>query len=555
MPQTILGIDVGSFSIKIAEVERSFNTYELVRFYERKIQYNELLKPEESIAVTLQGMIDDFGLRWDQIICGYPGQKISSRLLTLPFGNLRKIDQTIEFELEGFIPFDLENLVIDYHLLSTTKESSDVLVFYTLKEDFANWLKLFQSSQMDPKVITVEASEFLNLVYLGMVPPENPYVIIDIGHSKTNVTLCKGKVLHFVRSIPFGGKNITERIRKKLDLPFEEAERLKIEVGSLPLEGSEESYDHLSGQVSAAMKEAIQEWLLSLKQVLFAYKEQESEPLGGVYLCGGSSRIPNLDRTLSVHLKQNVTHIDPTSFHFTHLGPVSSHRATMAQGLALALRGVAARKMPSLNLRQGEFAYKGDMEQLGGTLRHVGIALGLILLMGLTYFGIDYFVLSKQVSQFNEQITKMVRDSLGEDAPKTLSSPGSALKLIKSKKSSSEKRVQDILGIEGVSVLQILKDISQKVPGREDIRLDIEELSLKGDRVSLKGIADSFIAVDKIKAALEDSVYLAGVTPGSTRKGVSEDEYKFEMTMDLEVAGKAKKPKKKEKAKGRKKGS
>lgn len=187
MAQTILGVDIGSYSIKIAEIERTFNSFEFVNFYERKIVYNELLKREESIAVTLQGMIDDFGLHWDQAICGYPGEKISSRFITLPFGNLKKIDQTIEFELEGCIPFELDNLVMDYHVLDTTKESSDLLVFYTLRDDFVNWLNFLQNSRMDPKIISIEETEFLNLVCLGMVPPESPYIIIDIGHTKNEL--------------------------------------------------------------------------------------------------------------------------------------------------------------------------------------------------------------------------------------------------------------------------------------------------------------------------------------------------------------------------------
>ena len=102
MPQTIVGIDIGTYSVKVAQIERSFKSFEFVNFFERKIQYNELLKPEESISVTLQGMIDDFGIKWDQAICGYPGQKVSSRVVTLPFGSLKKIDQTLEFELEAF---------------------------------------------------------------------------------------------------------------------------------------------------------------------------------------------------------------------------------------------------------------------------------------------------------------------------------------------------------------------------------------------------------------------------------------------------------------------
>lgn len=531
MPQTIVGIDIGTYSIKMAQIERSFKSFEFVHFYERKIQYNELLKPEESTAVTLQGMIDDLGIKWDQVLCGYPGQKVSSRVVTLPFGSLKKIDQTLEFELEAYIPFDLTHLIIDYYILQSSKESSDILTLYALREEFARWFSLLQGCQVDPKVITVEETEYLNLVVLGMVPPEGPYAIIDIGHTKTNLTFCRGKKLSFVRSIAVAGKHVTEAIRKKLNVPPDEAERMKIEMGGIPQEG--ETLDDLSRQVGEAMKGAVDDLILSVKQAFFAFQDREGASVEGIYLCGGTSRIPALDRYLSMRLKQNVTHIDCTSFHFSRLGKTASHRAMMPQGLALALRGVAAAGMPALNFRVGEFAFKGDVEKLGGTLRHTGIALGLVFLLAFAYFGVKYYLLSGQLAALNERVTGTVQKILTTATKKQLSSPAAALKLLQSEEVRIQDRVAKLSGIGGVYVLDLIREISAKVPGRKDIQLDVEDISVKGDRLSLSGRTDSFIAVDKIKAALEASPYFEKVTPGNVGKGVREGEVKFEMTMHL----------------------
>lgn len=554
MPQTLLGIDIGTYSIKIAEIERTFSTFEFVNFYERKIQYNELLKPEESIAVTLQGMVDDFALRWDQVFLGYPGQKTSSRILTLPFGNLRKIDQTLDFELEGFVPFDLDTMVVDYYVLNATKESSDVMVFYTLRDDFVNWLSLIQNCRIDPKIVTIESTEFLNLVCLGMVPPESPYIILDIGHVKTNLLLCTGKKLSFYRSFSMGGFHLTQAIQNKLQVPFEEAERLKVEMGSLSSDEEKEALDDLSRQVSQALELAFEDWLVQVRQVIFAFRGRDKQPVEGIYLCGGTSRLPGLDRFLSQKLKQNVTYIDAATFPFTHLSKVASHRSVMPQGLALGLRGLAARGMPDLNLRQGEFVYKGDVEKLGGTFKHLGVALGIIFLLSLGYFGVKYYVLSREVAALNEQVTKMVSEGLKEASSEKRSSAAVALKLIKTKITNLERRQSALSEIKGALVVDILKDISQKVPARKEMVLDVEEFSIKGNKVNVKGVTDSFISVDKIKTALELSNYLEGVTPGSTRKGIKEDEYKFEMTMDLEMekTAKSKTPEKKGKAKRQK---
>ena len=536
MPQTILGIDIGTYSIKIAQIERSFNTFDFVNFYERKIQYNELLKPEESMSVTLQGMMDDFGLKWDQVICGYPGQKVSSRVITLPFGSLKKIDQTLEFELEGYIPFELDRVVMDYLVLNASKEASQILALYTLKEDFEKVLAFLQSAKVDPKIITAEETEFLNLVSLGMVPPEGPYAIIDIGHTKTNITLCHGKKLAFVRSISVAGRHVTEAIQKKLGVPMEEAERMKIEMGGLANE-AEEVMDDLSKQVGEAIRQSLEDLMLHLKQALFSYQDKAGEPVEGIYLCGGTSRMPGLDKYLSTRLKQNVTHIDCTTFHFSKLAKVTAHRAMMPQGLALALRGVAAAGMPNVNLRVGEYAFKGDVQKLGGTLKHAGVVLGFVLAMGLTFFSVKYYVLSKRISALNQLVTGMVQQVVTTVAPKQLSSPAAALKILQSEESRMQERVNKLSDVRGIPALEIIKDISEKVPNRKDIQLDVEDLNFKGEKMSMAGRVDSFIAVDKIKAALESSKYLKKVTPGNVGKGIKEGEVKFEMTMDVTPKG------------------
>lgn len=533
MPQRILGIDIGSYSVKIAEVVRSFQGFDFVNFYERKITYNELLSPEESMSVTLQGLIDDFHLKWDQGICSFPGSKISSRLVTLPFGSLSKIDETIEFELEGYLPFDMEDLVLDYYVARVSKEASDVLAFYTRKEDFSNWLKLLQGAQIDPKIVTAEPVEFLNLVNLGMVPPEGPFAILDIGHSKTNLAICEGKKLSLVRSISFGGRNITERIAKKMGLPIEEAERLKVEVGGLPAD-EPSAMDEISAQVCSAVQEALEELLVQIRQVLFAFRDQSGSPVGGFFLCGGTARLPRIDRYLSGRLKQNVTFLDATTFHFYKVENLKSHHLLLPQALALALRGVAAARMPRINFRRGEFAFTGDVEKIGGTFRHAAIAAGLIFVLGSAYFGIKYTVLSKRLQGLNSQIAERVSKVL-PSPPKQLTSPDQALRLLKAEEAKVTDRIKKLSAIERVFVLDILKDLSERIPGRGEIKLDIDDFNFKGDRVRFSGSVDTFDAPDKIQKSLEDSALLEKVTKGNVRKGVRADEVKFEMTLNVQT--------------------
>lgn len=90
MPQRVIGIDIGSYSVKVAVIERGFKSFSFVEFYERPVQYNELLTPDESRAIALQGLIDDFNIAWEVAAVGFPAQKVTSRLLTFPFSSSKK---------------------------------------------------------------------------------------------------------------------------------------------------------------------------------------------------------------------------------------------------------------------------------------------------------------------------------------------------------------------------------------------------------------------------------------------------------------------------------
>ena len=173
---------------------------------------------------------------------------------------------------------------------------------------------------------------------------------------------------------------------------------------------------------------------------------------------------------------------------------------------------------------------------MGGTCWFLSIVFGLILFMAMAHFGVKYYVLSKKVKQLNAQVTDMVKQVLTV-SPKQIATPAGALKILQSEENKAKDRLNKLADIRGISALDIVKEISTRVPARKDIKLDVEDINIKGERMSLSGRTDSFIAIDKIKAALEGSKYFRKVTPSNVGKGIREGEVKFEMSMDIVPKG------------------
>jgi len=535
MPQTILGIDIGSYSVKMAELVRSFKSFEFVAFYERRIVQTELLSREESTAIAIQGLIDDHNLRWDAVCCGFPGQFVTSRLLTFPFGSRKKIDQTIEFEIENYIPFHLDAVILDYTILWTMKEASKVMALYTPKGEVAKKLGMLQGINIDPRHLCVEGIEFTNIVNLGMVPPEGAFAIIDLGHEKTTIAIFQGRRLGYVRSISIAGKMMTESIAKRLGVSLEEAERLKVEMGQISYAHAE-MIDDLTRDVIAAIKTVIDELLIHLRQTIFSYNDTENVAIEGVYLCGGSSRLPGIDSYFSDFLKQNVSYLNCTEFHFSRLEHADAHRHVIPQALALALKEVAGPGLPDVNFRRGEFAFRGDVEQLGGGIRRVAIVLGLIVFLALLNFSLKFYTLKQKVEKIRDNAASLVLQALPGTPKRSISTTTGALSVIKGKKTEINDRAAKLKAAMGFSPMDILKEVSQLMPPRNEVTIDVEDISIAQDRVTLSGRTNSFETVDKIKMAMEKSEHFKNITTGNVRKG-TKGEIKFDLSLEIKQPG------------------
>lgn len=529
MPQTILGIDIGSYSIKIAAIRRSFKSFDLTHFYERRVQYSEAVTPEESQGAALAAVIDENALTWDKAIVAMPGQSVTSRSLTLPFDSRRKIDQTILFELENHIPFDLADIVADYHVVSLKKGSSNTLVFYTPKGQLVKYLTFLGGANLDPYAVCVEGVELANLMNLGMVPPEGGYALVDIGHKKTTITIMNGKEIMHTRVVVAGGLAITEAIARNLHVPLEEAEKLKIELGVV---GVPEGADDLTRKVASSISEVMDGLALAVRQTLFAIRSEKSEEVKGVYLSGGTSRLVGIDRLISDKLRLNVTFMDCLSFHFLKLEVPEAHSYVMPTAVALALRGVAPATLPDVNFRRGEFVFKGDVEALGAPFKRAAAVLICLAVLALGYFGIKYYSLSKKLDQLNKDSAQLVLNSIPDIGQKPVANTRAALQVIKGRKADLSDKVQKLEELLAQSAIDALADVSRFVPPREELMLEVDTFNLSKGVVKLSGKTISFEAVDKIKGSLEKSGKFKSVTTGNVRKGIK-DEIKFDITLEM----------------------
>ncbi len=526
MAQTIVGIDLGSYSVKVCQLERSLRDFELVAFHEQVVTQGTRLSREEAVATALKSILERNSIPLDSVVVNIPAHHLSCRVLELPFNNIKKIEQTIDFELENFIPLPLEDLLVDYHILSIEQERSTVLTAYMPRVRFVKYLDALQAVGVDPRYIGVDSIDLSHIAQVAMVPQNGVYAIIDIGHEKTNICVMDGTKLQYVRSVTVGGLHFTKILQKVFKLNFEKADSLKQDRGKVSY--NEEGLD----QVSRNLKSIAEELVAFIRQTYMGYKQMYSnQAWGGIYLCGGGSKLNGLAEMISSAMRMNVVSLDCLDFVNHHIQEPDSCREAIPTSFAETLKVIFSNKAVKINFRRGEFAFKRDIKALGGEIKQAAFLVVLVFLLGLFHFGFSYYTLQSRIKSADGLVGKDVVKQL----PEFKSSSGSAKKLLSSLSSKmSELQTElDLLNPAAQArVLPLLLEISTKIPSREEVPIDVDDFSFTGDHVRIEGRTNSFEAVDKIKNSIGNSGYFKNVVTQNVSKGVR-DEIKFSLSMDV----------------------
>lgn len=524
MAQTFLGIDLGSYSVKIAQVQRGFGEFKLVNFFEVPLVAEEVLTYHEAASAALNKFLADNPIPFDSCVVPLPGDMVSYRAIDLPFKNPKKIDQTLEFELEALVPFEIDEVVFDYTILSSEENSSRVLATYLPEEKFKEFLEQIQKTGIDPRFIGTDTLDLSYLTLSGALPPQGRYGILDIGHRKTNLMVMEGPQIKLVRCLSWGGDHITKAISEAGDLDYDEAENYKHSKGQLV----ENSSDPIPQAIAAEFKKMG----LSLRQTLFSFYESGEEPIEALYLSGGTSRLGGIETYYSHLLNINVSMLDVLEDSFTDLHDRERPKLIIPTALGAAFHGVFPNKGPKVNFRRGEFAYKKDIEELGGSFKKIGVMAAGVVLIGLVYFLISYFTLSSQVETMNKNVSKLVKTSVTDLPKKGLKSTKDAISMLQGRISSMNERLKNVQGESSLSALQILRMVSAGMPPREELVVDIDDINISPARVRLEGRTGSYEAVDKVKSSMEQIKEFRNVQTGNVRKGVR-DEIKFSLSFDI----------------------
>ncbi|MCB9228110.1 MAG: pilus assembly protein PilM [Deltaproteobacteria bacterium] len=527
--QKIIGLDIGSFSIKAVEIINRYSSYEISNFYENVIPQIDEISPDLVIPACMEQLFHENDLKADRIVTAMPGQYISSRILPFSFSDPHKIAAAVYAEIEDAVPFNLDDMIVDHQILGQTNGKTVALVVMTRKNFLGSFLDHLHKIDIDPKLVDVDSLAFYNLCPYLEMEEGKCYGLVDVGHEKTSVCLVQDGVLRMFRSINLGGRYITEFLARDLEVGFNEAQRIKHRVSRV-LTDQDQGLDMdpadrtVADRITIASNTIVKE----LGRTLYAFKTWEKSPIEKIYLSGGTSVIRHFDQHLSniLEVRTSPNRLEKSDL---KINPeLSSQMSSMSQSIAIGLRAVRAIKRHSqINLRKGDFAYVTDYESVfraGGTIFRV-IAFALILL-SFSYTA-KYFSYKRQIADLQNLYKKELFAAIPE-LKKKFRSDRYDFRIIRRDGETELKDRIDKFRTAVDSFLELnsdsgslvaLEGISEHLP--KDVEVNVVEYryETKQDgtgKIRLRVEADSYDTIAKFEQSLRDVPVLQDITEKSS---------------------------------------
>jgi type IV pilus assembly protein PilM len=277
--QSVVGLDIGSSSIKSVELKKTKQGYELVSFGLEPLAQDTVvdgaIMDAPLVAAAIGTIFDRQGIKSKAVATALSGHSVIVKPVSLPMMTEDELYDRVQQEASQHIPFDIADVNLDYQLLETLDSQMNVLLVAVKKDKILNYTNVLAQAGKTPTVVDIDAFAVQNCYEVNYDPdPGSTVALLNIGASVMNINITRG------------GAPYTDALQKELDLSYDDAERLK--KGEAIAGVAEEHRGTILRSVSDILILEIQ------KTFDFFRATAAGENIQRIYVSGGSARVPGL---------------------------------------------------------------------------------------------------------------------------------------------------------------------------------------------------------------------------------------------------------------------
>ena len=534
MAHTICGIDLGSFSVKLAFFEVGFRSSKFRGVVEVPVPEGEGPLIERQLDVVKEELSRVAGEVTPYL--AVPGDQLSVRVLELPFTDPRKIDQVVGYELEGQIVNAIEDVVFDHLVVSQKPEGSTVLAVATKRDDLAALIAAAEGGHgIQPRALYAAPVIYRTLLPAAPVARREPgeeeaappcQAVLDFGHQRTNVSVVRAGQAIYARTIRRGGAQLTDAIAKAFKADQPRAEQAKRHEAFLVSPGRAAGSPR-EVKLDAVLREALAPTVRELRQTLASFTATTRMEVESLLVAGGGGRLagllPFLEAELGVPARFLAVRpvLEPAAADAMDFSEEGAPPESDVNALAGAIVVGAKNGSREIDFRRGPFVYRASFSILRQKGLHLA-GLGAALLLA---FFIDVGAKRSNLLDERKQLDKDLKTATQELFGKPRDDAEEIARLL------GRGYREELAPVPKASAFDLLDQISRKVPPADKIKLDIGELDIRPKKTFIKGTADSGAAVDEIAAKLKEIDCFEDVTKGAITE-VSEGGKQFSLTIN-----------------------
>ncbi len=295
--QLALGIDIGSHSVKICQMADSNDGYQLVSLGSALLPEGAVdegtLQDPEAVTEAISSLIKNLKIKDKKVAISVSGYSVIVKKINLNIMSDSELDEYIQNEAGQYIPFDIQDVYLDYYRLDTNssedEDRADVMLVAAKKDVVDGYVEMLQGIGLQPIIVDVDGFALEN-IFESNYEPNQSVVLVDIGATKMGVNIISQGVSMLARDVVVGSRQLTEQIQNRIGLEFEDAEYLKL--GLAPAE-------EFQADLENVFISTCTQWALEIKKAMdLYYTNNPDATLDKIVLSGGGSRIKGLCRFL-----------------------------------------------------------------------------------------------------------------------------------------------------------------------------------------------------------------------------------------------------------------
>lgn len=558
-----IGIDLGTHTVKVALTTSGFRQSTVVDYLEAPVPGGAgpgyLQRAAAVAGQLLAGKVTD----QDSVFVTVPGSLIHARVLEFGFKGLKRaeLEKVVGGELEGVLPFDMDEIVFDFDTLprdvgdppaevtapqhatdddeptfvqggderpprgAVAPPAAGMRVFVTAMpiERARDVLDAVAEHVDEPRGLVVGPTSYARIAErVQSITSAEPAAIIDMGHSGTNVCVVKGGRVLFARSIGRGGRDVTLALARAFGMSEEQAEEAKHADGVICSE-TEPPASEAWARIHAVTSTELEPLARELRRTFLACLAEIGVSPATAVIVGGASRLRGLPIFLTERLGIPVSPLGADDVDRL-VGPELAGRGlpadVAAQAIGVAFEGATGR--PTFDLRRGELAYKADF----GFLRQKAPYLAAVALVLIAFAAGNAYAalykLRRAEKALNERCAvesvQVFGRQMGCDEIATAVGPTTA---------------REVSPVPKMSAYDVLLEINSKLPKKDEITIDVKDIDIRPTKVTLQATAASPAEIDLLEKKLKEIECFTDITRGSIAEAPGGGKaFSFNITMN-----------------------